>query len=782
MKFGSSITFLKGLVVKGMVLSFIYMAEIPRALAVAVDVTVNSDDPAAVGSLRNLVETQTPEIRFTTAIFPNPSTLTLTRGALNLGVDTIITASSGLMINAGVENNLLFLGNNTLALNGNDSNGYSNWRGDIVVPSLEWRQLTNAIYIRNITGRGAGSIVSYNLDGNEGATLTLSGENFVNPMYIAHDTIKIPAGGRLVGPVNIGAATLEMNGGSVEGEIHGISGSELNVTGDFTATHSINNVETINVDNGTFTVNAPVQQTKYLNVNTAEGTLLLSNNNYNYFRDTTIYIVRYGTIIETGGFIYQMKRLLLSDLSVFNLTFTNSNPRAHTQFNITERLFLYGGEMKITLLSAIGNIYDGAKFNILNYAILAANAVLPTVTTDSLFLSFTPILENNSLKLVAHRIPISNLVDNIPVLAGVAENLDSLTRNPQFTTVFDILGNMRSEAAVAESLNQLVPMGLDDVYTATAQGSGAADSALLRLDTARAGTSLAAARIGYARTGYAAGDMMENQGSYGPIVFGNSATQASRNGLPGYKAVTAGFGFLGDVPILDYFRVGLGVSYANSAIKQSNNTGSNLRIGMAQGLAYGSASYGPLFLDGVLSLGMNNYHGKRNMPLFNQTATSAYTGFQYGAKLKGGFTIPCGQAEISPTAGVQYLRLNIGQYTEKGAGILNQQVNSTQIGTARVSLGARIADRSQEEDFFPEIHAFYIVDVSNPQVLITSRFVEGGGSFVSRSASPPKAGITLGASLTALVADNFVLSGGYDLEAKKSFRSHSASLKFKFLF
>ncbi|HQY22570.1 MAG TPA: autotransporter outer membrane beta-barrel domain-containing protein, partial [Gammaproteobacteria bacterium] len=186
--------------------------------------------------------------------------------------------------------------------------------------------------------------------------------------------------------------------------------------------------------------------------------------------------------------------------------------------------------------------------------------------------------------------------------------------------------------------------------------------------------------------------------------------------------------------------------------------------------------------DSVLSVGLNNYHGKRNMPLFNVTATSAYTGFQYGAKVKGGFTIPCGQAEISPTAGVQYMHLNVGQYTEKGAEILNQQVSSTQISTVRAMLGARLADRSQEEDFFPEIHAFYLVDLKNPDVLITSRFVAGGGSFVSKSALPPKAGINVGASLTALVTDDFVISGGYDLEAKKSFRSHSASLKFKFLF
>ncbi|HXH54861.1 MAG TPA: autotransporter outer membrane beta-barrel domain-containing protein, partial [Gammaproteobacteria bacterium] len=312
------------------------------------------------------------------------------------------------------------------------------------------------------------------------------------------------------------------------------------------------------------------------------------------------------------------------------------------------------------------------------------------------------------------------------------------------------------------------------------QESGGSKEVFSRLDAVRTGGVLA--RTGYIGTGYAAGDVMEDQGSYGPIIFGNSTKQSSIEGLSGYKAITAGFGFLGDAPILDHFRAGLGASYANSVVRQSNNTGSHTTIGSAQGMAYGSATYGRLFLDAVLSAGINNYHAKRNVNFMGITATSRYTGFQCGAKIKTGFAIPFHQINISPIVAVQYMHLNVGQYIEKDAGTLNQHLSAMRTNTVRVNLGGKIAEKRLEGTFFPEFHTFYIVDVKNPQVTLTSRFLEGGGSFDSKTVVPPKHGVSLGASVTALISDSFTLSGGYDLEKKSSFKSHSASLKFKFLF
>ncbi|MBP9764673.1 MAG: autotransporter outer membrane beta-barrel domain-containing protein, partial [Gammaproteobacteria bacterium] len=375
-------------------------------------------------------------------------------------------------------------------------------------------------------------------------------------------------------------------------------------------------------------------------------------------------------------------------------------------------------------------------------------------------------------------------INTVPSLNGIAKKMDDLSGNNNFQPVLDVLTQQTSQKAFENKLEQLAPTGLNGMHIVMAQVSNGAEQVLLRLDTLRAmGTGGALARTGYIRTGYAAGDVMEDRASFSPVIFGNSTKQSSIQGLSGYDAATAGFGFLGDAPILEHFRVGLGVSYANSVVRQSNNTGSHTTIGSTQGMAYGSTTYGRLFLDAVLSAGINNYKGKRNVSFIGPTATSRYNGFQYGAKVKTGFAIPCDRIDISPIAAAQYMHLNVGQYTEQGAGaLLNQHIGSMQANTVRVSLGGRIAESNQEGTFFPEFHAFYINDVKNPQMIITSQFVEGGGSFDSKSVVPPREGINAGASITAMVSDDFTLSGGYDLEAKRSFKSHSASLKFKFLF
>lgn len=825
MKFGSSITLLKQFVISGVILSSICLANVVAAN----DFTVtDGSDGGGPNTLRAQVNSANgspgSRILFSNAL-PNPTVIPIATPLSilsNMTIDAVTNAPAGLAVGSAWANPLFNISPSvTLTLLGNDQGtGNSTWFGSIVNNGvLVLKQGTNGVVYRgNITGTGALTFSVIN-----GATnFTFAGTStntYTGGTTVISGTLTINSANGLpsVGPITVNTgATLAIGNGvgianAINQTVESLSGGGTFTIADtsslrlnpsakstFSGVISGNNTDVNMVGTGTQTLSGANTTTGLLTIN--NGTIELAGGAW----AAGVTVDQPGTLLVTGatggvtGNVINAGTITNTDTAnAFNIggTFTQqaggtiniaiAGPGQNSQFHVTGNTTLNRSTMNVTLPTTT-IINDGTVFNnIINN--VQAGYTLPTVQSSALFLNFTPSVSGgNVLQLTAKRTPFED-VNNIPALNGIAGELDSLAANPvtnaQFGSVLSVVDSATSQSQFEDILEELAPAGLDGLYAVTMEGLGATDQALLRLDTIRTmGTQGVLARTGYIRTGYAAGDMLEDQGSYGPIVFGNSTKQETRNGLPGYNAVTAGFGFLGDVPILEYFRVGLGLSYANSAVKQSNNTGSNTKIGSTQGLAYGSATYGPLFLDSVLSVGLNNYHGKRNMPLFNVTATSAYTGFQYGAKVKGGFTIPCGQAEISPTAGVQYMHLNVSQYTEKGAGVLNQQVNSTKINSVRAMLGGRLADRSQEEDFFPEIHAFYIVDIRNPNVLITSRFVAGGGSFVSTSALPPKSGVNVGASLTALVTDDFVISGGYDLEAKKSFRSHSASLKFKFLF
>jgi outer membrane autotransporter protein len=810
-KFGSSITLLKHFIVKGIALSLICMSGVVAADNIVVSNTNNS----GAGSLRDAINQanvgSAPQITFN---IPSEGAMTLpvpnVLPALlqNMVIDGVATVPADLTIGNGAGTPLFAISPScTLHLSGHAIGGNFNFQGDIANNGTLLLQSSNtATYSSILSGTGA-----VTFQPNPGTTLTLGGVNtYTGGTNITSGTLATGINNALpnTGSVNI-SRTGTLTIGNNE-DIEGLTGAgTVNLGNWFLGIISNSNDTFSGVVAGTGILSQRGPGTHTLSgANTATGmlqafggTLALSGGTW----AGPITVFQNGTLLLTNNSAAPaalgnnvINRGTITNIDTTNPfliggTFTQAatgsmnvaitTPAPYRSFAVTGDATFNGGTVNIILPTATV-IETTEVYNIMTFNAVAGPVTLPKVQSPSLFLDFTPsIVGDNTLQLNVKRTPYEN-VNVIPALKGVAGALDSLINIDQdkFDPILAIVDGATSQGKFEDILEELAPTGLNGLYAASIEGIGGADEALLRLDTIRAmGTQGALARTGYTR-GYAAGDMLEDQGSYGPMVFGNSTKQESRNGLPGYNAVTAGFGLLGDVPILKYFRVGLGLSYANSAVKQSNNTGSNTTIGSTQGMAYGSATYGPLFLDSVLSVGMNNYHGKKNMPLVGATATSTYTGFQYGAKVKTGFTIPCYQAEVSPTAGVQYMHLNVGQYTEKGAGILNQQVSSTKIGTVRAMLGGRIADRSQEEDFFPEIHAFYIVDVKNPEVLITSRFVAGGGSFVSKSALPPKAGVNVGASLTALVSDDFVISGGYDLEAKKSFRSHSASLKFKFLF
>lgn len=590
--------------------------------------------------------------------------------------------------------------------------------------------------------------------------LTLSGQNTGN-LQLANGVggIKIPTSGAWNGPVTIGAATLEMNGGTVTQGItgNGANTSALEITGAFTPSAAITDVGAINVRQG--------------------GALLLTQDTAGAVGS----VVNAGTITHTAN----TPRAIVQDFTqtvngTLNFGITSVTGTQYSQLQVGGQTTLNGGTLNVQL-SPGAQVKDGDVFDIIMSGNIAGG-ILPTVPKPSLFFGFKPVITGNRLQLIATRSGCI-CMNTIRPLDGVANKMDDLSGNNNFKPVLDILMQQKSKQGYEEKLEQLAPPGLKNEHIAIAQIAGAENQVLQRLDTLRAiNTSGVLASANHIRTGYAAGDEMERARSYAPIVFGNSTKQSMMEGLSGYKAITTGFGLLTDMPILEHFRVGLGASYANSVVRQSNNTGSHTTIGSTQGMAYGSAHYGIFFLDTVLSAGINNYRGKRSITFLNQTATSHYTGSQYGTKMKTGVAIPFRRIEISPTAAVQYMHLNVGQYTEQGAGISNQQLSAVRTNTVRVSLGGKIADRNTETKIFPEFHAFYLIDVKNSQVTVTSRFVDGGGSFQSQSVMPPKRGVNLGASVTALISDDFTLSGGYDLEKKKAFSSHSVLLKFKFLF
>lgn len=691
-------------------------------------------------------------------IVDNASTLRVNSNADNLFAGSITTLGTGVFIKEGI--NILALSNVNagqlqLTVGRIDMPAGGSWNGLVSIGAATLG-LSGGAVTGQITGNGLPSSIQISDVFSSAAAITdvgtiqvNSGGNFLvqNPVtgysslaVLEGGIVQLNNGGSLSSGINLNKGTFAFNGGSYQGDVIGVIGSTMNVNATLAPPGDII-VGTLNIN--------------------PQGTFILSND-----LSGVGTVVNAGTLVHTaldirtigGNFIQESTGIM--DIGISSL-------QQYSQLQVNGNTLLNGGIIHVQL-SPNNSITDGEVFDIITSTGGITNMRLPGVSQASLSFGFIPVVSANKLQLVVKR-QSYKLINTIPALEGIATGLENLRASNSGLPLFGFVDRITSHAEFEQLLEQLAPVGLNGLYTAT--GFDATDRILLRLDTLRE-----------QHTGYAAGDMTEDRGTVGPILFGNAARQGIRAQLHGYDVLSSGFGFVWDYPIVDYCRFGLGATYAHSSVKQLNNTVSHVGIGNFQGLMYLSTTYDCCFVDAVLGAGFNRYHGKRNIVLLSASTVSDYNGFQYSAKVKTGVTLPCHSFEFSPILAYQYLCLHINAYQEKGVSWLSLSNNATYITAGRVSVGGRIANRAYEEWFFPEIHMYYIWDVHNPGMLITSQFVAGGGAFDSKGVQAAKSGVNVGASITRLMSENFLFNACYDFDSKPSFKSHALSLKLKYLF
>ncbi len=486
---------------------------------------------------------------------------------------------------------------------------------------------------------GGGSLTQ---QGIGAATLTLSGANtFTGKTAIKNGEILL-LGGSLVGRVTIAnGATLGVNGGSIAGTVtgDGTTGSTLLVSGNYTPSITISNVGTMNITGGTFTVakaitgassiaigagsaltlnsggslTGNISGTGTLTLNTnfmppgtfSTGTLNVNNNatftmnnpitvtnqlnvnnggKFNFYDD-----ISGGGIVTNAGTITVLEDPTITGNFVQNntgiLNIQLQDYQHFSQIVVTGTTILNGGTINISLPNGSGGILDGEVFNVITSNGGVTNNALPTLVYPSSFLlSFTESVIGNNLAIKAVRVLLSTIDPN-PEWANLANLLDQLRTVPNspLTDIFSILDAEVTKTGVDNILSALAPLDVADegvLMTTFNQAKLPYNVIGSRLDNYRTGTAYAVASNGgvYSKSGYAAGDMLDGYASYGPMLFGNSIHQKSRNNIIGYSSFTRGFGIMADAPIGQFYRVGAAIGYANSAIKQQDNTGNTTNV------------------------------------------------------------------------------------------------------------------------------------------------------------------------------------------------------------
>lgn len=453
-----------------------------------------------------------------------------------------------------------------------------------------------------------------------------------------------------------------------------------------------------------------------------------------------------------------------------------------SRINVTGNATI-AGTIDVNLTNPVGaGILTGQTFNILTAGAPITYDPNTEIQSPLALLQFTRNVNAppNILQLIAERLTLAQ-VNMYPALNGVATALDQMfatnTAGP-LTNILDTIEGYETVPQIETALAQLAPdVNGGDIMSSIMSQKGAWDVTTYRLNLLRLG-------VDNYKTGYAAGDMAGCNYTRGPIFFANAISQKTLNGIPGYNAYTGGIGLFVDAPVTIHGRVGAMISYAGTGKKDYGSAKNTLTIDNLQLGVYGNYDIGLFFGELLVSVGNNRYQSRRHINFVTPflTNTASFNGTQFGTRIRAGMPVQLTWSiEFTPIFSLDYIRLHQNAYKESGS-VTALSFASRNVTSLEVGGGIRLADVSEIETYYPEIHLLVLSQTKNPSLQVTSQFIGAGPAFISGIASPFKTSYNFGASFTCVVRENLLLTGSYDMEAKTRFVSHSLAAKLRWLF
>lgn len=376
-------------------------------------------------------------------------------------------------------------------------------------------------------------------------------------------------------------------------------------------------------------------------------------------------------------------------------------------------------------------------------------------------------------------------VASASTLSGVTSNaataVNGVTNYTGTNADMVALQNAVNSLSTASSVNDAGQKLRPDAHGASAAAAMQATTQVQGVVASRS-DSVRLAQSG-GKQGVNTGEAMKGLGFWAE-GFGGQYRQGMRDNIDGYAATTAGFAVGGDVKLADAVRAGLALSYANTDVNDKGaRTGNGTEIDSYGATLYTSYTGSPWYVDGSVGVSLHKYDTTRrvNFTGFDQTATGSHDGWQYTARVDGGYPLPVGPAVVTPVAGVAYSHLNQDSFTETGASGANLAVDSSTTNSLRSSLGAKVGSTFQTDigKLAPEFRAVWSHEFMDKSQDVTAAYAAGGSSFTTSGATPAREIYTLGVGMDLTTEDNLTLSANYDLELRDQYVGHTGRLRLR---
>jgi outer membrane autotransporter protein len=442
-------------------------------------------------------------------------------------------------------------------------------------------------------------------------------------------------------------------------------------------------------------------------------------------------------------------------------------------------------------VTVTGPIPVGSTFNIVD-ATSGTNGSTVTATSNTTRYLFSAAPTTNGLvQITATQIPLATVVAPIanPTAPIVAPVIDALPLTPITTPLLTAITLLPTAPAVADALAQLQPgaAGLaspQESYRITQQFQGLWASHMESAQQPCFQNDQPDDRNGQRRDNTVACQPDTLRPHLWGAAFGYAGTQQARNGYEGYNDNSYGAMLGYDIPLSQATTAGFGVRFGRAML---NGLGSESRgdIHSYQATAYLGYAPGPWFANAALVYGLDDYSSSRRVsfPGINNTASADYSGHQYTAFGATGyhFQVGDGRSVITPTATLQYTRLDTNGFTEIGGGPVNLKVNAQSYNFLQSGLGVKFARdlvTSGSQIVRPEVHVNWLHSFNGETMGNTVAFASGGPSFTATGVKQGRDLFDVGAGLLIAGSKTWSVEGAYDYQFNQSYRAGQVMVKF----
>lgn len=286
-------------------------------------------------------------------------------------------------------------------------------------------------------------------------------------------------------------------------------------------------------------------------------------------------------------------------------------------------------------------------------------------------------------------------------------------------------------------------------------------------------------------SGLSSGDVTLGGEHFWIKSFGSWASQDARNGVSGFDADSKGIALGLDAAVSENTRLGLAFAYAKTDVDgDSRIAPQSAQIDTYQLIGYGTYSLSAdTRLNVQVDVGQNRTEGRRQINFTGDTAKADYDGYNVHLGLGIDHSLRLTeQLTFVPSARVDYTWITEDGYREKGAGLLNLEVDDRDTEALVFSLDGKLDYRLTNATVLSaNLGAGY--DAINESASMTSTYAGAPGAAFRTDGldlEPWLARAGLGLSHT--LNNGTEVSLRYDAEARSGFINQGAQVKARWAF